>query len=143
MAATTASSSAARAGLSRGTEAPAPLRRDELLAFLVEQLARARGCPSYKEMGIAVGVSETRARQLVDQLVKIGIVGRTPGLQRNLVIRDVTHAREIVVEAFRRIGGMAAAPLGELIGHCAQAQLPIVAVLEHKPEHDVDASRAA
>lgn len=111
-----------------------PLRREELLAFIVEQLARGHGCPSYKEMGIAIGVSETRARQLVAQLVAAGIVGRTAGLQRNLVLRDVTLARRIVVEVFRRIGGMAAAPLGELVGHCSQTQLPIVAVLTHRAE---------
>jgi hypothetical protein len=37
---------------------------------------------------------------------------------------------------------MAAAPLGDLVGHCAQAQLPIVAVLEHIPNHDGDRSAA-
>lgn len=115
------------------TVTAAPLRREELLAFLVEQLARGRGCPTYAEMGQAMGVAETRARQLVDQLVSIGIVEKTPGRQRNLIIRDVTLAREIVVQVFRKIGGLAAAPLGELMGHCAQAQLPIVAVLEHTP----------
>lgn len=116
----------------------APLRREEVLAFIIEQLARGRGCPTYKEIGFAVDVSETRARQLVDQLVKLGIIERTPGLQRNLVVRDVTMAREIVVETFRRIGGLAAAPLGDLIGHCSQAQLPIVAVLEHIPDDHGD-----
>lgn len=137
MAATTATLSAAATGLSRSV-AHAPLRREEVLAFVIEQFARGRGCPSYKEIGEGVGVSETRARQLVDQLVAVGIIGKTPGLQRNLVIRDVTHAREIVVEVFRRIGGMAAAPLGTLIGACAQEQLPIVAVLTHVPEDDGD-----
>jgi DNA-binding MarR family transcriptional regulator len=119
-----------------------PLRREEVLAFIVERLARGRGCPSYKEIGEEVGVSQTRARQLVDQLVNAKVLERTAGLQRNLVVRDVTHAREIVVEVFRRIGGMAAAPLGDLVGHCAQAQLPIVAVLEHIPNHDGDRSAA-
>lgn len=137
MAATTAALPPKLSGLGRSAVLT-PLRREEVLAFIVERLARGRGCPSYKEIGEAVGVSQTRARQLVDQLVEANVLERTAGLQRNLVVRDVTHAREIVIEVFRRIGGMAAAPLGELVGHCAQAQLPIVAVLEHKPEDDGD-----
>ncbi len=141
MAATTATLPPALTGLSRSA-AVNPLRREEVLAFIVERLARGRGCPSYKEIGEAVGVSQTRARQLVDQLVAAKVLERTAGLQRNLVVRDVTHAREIVVEVFRRIGGMAAAPLGDLVGPCAQAQLPIVAVLKHIPEHDADAPPA-
>ncbi|MCC2978896.1 hypothetical protein [Sphingomonas sp. IC4-52] len=137
MGATTAAVPPASSGLSR-TAARAPLRREEVFAFIVERLARGLGCPSYKEIGEAVGVSETRARQLVDQLVAAKVIGRTAGLQRNLVVIDVTHAREIVVEVFRRIGGMAAAPLGELMGYCGHAQLPIVAVLQHVPENDGD-----
>ena len=142
MAATTAVLPSALTGPGRRA-ALKPRRREEVLAFIVERLARGQGCPSIKEIGEAVGVSETRARQLVEQLVKAKIIGRTAGLQRNLVVRDVTHAREIVVEVFRRIGGMAAAPLGDLVGHCAQAQLPIVAVLEHIAEHDDDLSGTA
>jgi hypothetical protein len=141
MAATTATSPPALTGLSRGVTRK-PLRREEVLAFILEQLARGRGCPSFKEIGDAVGVKETRARQLVDELIKLKIIGRTTGLQRNLVVRDVTHAREIFVEVFRRLGGTAAAPLGDLVGPCAQAQLPIVAVLEHIAEHDADAPPA-
>lgn len=130
------------AGLSR---APVhkPLRREEVLAFVLEQLAQGRPCPTFKEIGEAVGVKETRARQLVDQLIKLGIIGRTTGLQRNLVVRDVTLAREIVVQVLRRIGAMAAAPLGEFFGTCAQSQLPIVAVLSHIPHHDGDRSPGA
>ncbi len=139
MAATTATLPPALTGLSRGVTGK-PLRREEVLAFVLEQLASGRGCPSFKEIGDAVGVKETRARQLVDQLVEIGIIGRTAGLQRNLVIRDVTLARAIAVQVFRRIGGFAADPLGELVGPCAQAQLPIVAVLQHIPEDDRDRS---
>lgn len=116
------------------TSARAPLRREELLAFIVERLARGQACPSYAEMGRAIGVSETRARQLVDQLIRDGVIRRTTGLQRNLVLRDVTHCREVVTEALRRANWQAADPRGELLGHCAIAQLPIVAVLGHVPD---------
>lgn len=117
-----------------GEQGTARFRRDEVLAFVIDRLSRGRGCPTFREIGDAVGISQTRARQLVDQLVAAKILERTTGLQRNLIVRDVTYARQIVVQAFRRTGGVAAAPLGELVGHCAQAQLPIVAVLKHIPE---------
>lgn len=115
--------------------ARAPLRREELLAFIVERLARGQGCPSYLEMGQAIGVSETRARQLVDQLIAVGVVRRTAGLQRNLVICDVTQCRAIVVEALRRAGWASADPIGGLVDPCANAQLPIIAVLGHVPDN--------
>ncbi len=142
MAATTGILPPELVGLSR-SPVQKPLRREEVLAFVLEQLAQGRPCPTFKEIGDAVGVKETRARQLVDQLIRLKIIGRTTGLQRNLMVIDVTLARDIVVQVFRRIGGMAAAPLGELVGPCPQAQLPIVAVLEHIPDHDGDRSAAA
>lgn len=143
MAATTVTSPPEAAGLSR-ISVRKPLRREQVLAFVLEQLAQGRPCPTFKEIGEAVGVKETRARQLVEQLIELKIIGRTTGLQRNLMVIDVTLARDIVVQVFRRIGGMAAAPLGELVGApCAQAQLPIVAVLEHIPYYDGDRSAAA
>lgn len=130
------------------TIARAPLRREELLAFIVERLARGQACPSYAEMGSAIGVSSTRARQLIDQLVRDGVIRRTTGLQRNLVICDVTYCRQIVTEALRRANWQAADPVGNLVGPCAIAQLPIVAVLGHVPDdsgvpHATSITRAA
>lgn len=115
--------------------ARAPLRREELLAFIVERLARGQGCPSQLEMSEALKISETRIRQLVDQLIAKGVVRRTPGSQRNLVICDVTQCRAIVVEALRRAGWASADPVAGLIDPYANAQLPIVAVLGHVPDN--------
>ena len=114
----------------------APRRRDQALAFIVEQIARYGACPTLDEIGDALKVSKPRARELVDQLVRDGLIERRPGAQRNLRVRDLTHCRSVLEVALRNLGWQAAEPMGELQPPLTNVQLPMLPPFEHLPELD-------
>ena len=114
----------------------APPRRDEALAFIIERIVRFGGSPTYDEIaqGMQPPVKETRAKQLVAQLISRGIVGRTPGAARGLYIRDVAGARLILDHTLLRLGFPTAVPLGALQQPCLDRQLPRLPEITYLPE---------
>ena len=109
-------------------------RRYEALAYIVEQLVRTGHSPTYDEIGDALGVKKTRARELVDQLIGEQIVDRPAGKHRSFVIRDVTHSRAILVGLLNRLGWVDALPSGELAQPRTYEQLPMLPPFEHLPD---------
>lgn len=112
----------------------APRRRDEVLAFIMQCLVKNRVSPTLEEIAAGVGISKSRARQLVDQLVQARILAKTPGAQRNLIVRDITHARELLVQALNELGGTTALPMGEIQQPCPNVQLPKLLDIRHLPD---------
>jgi SOS-response transcriptional repressor LexA len=115
---------------------PAPARRDQVLAFIVDRIVRTGTSPTFDEIGLALQFSSSRAKQLVDQLVKRGVIEKTPGAQRNLRVRDVTQSRTIVAEALRGIGWIPSGPMAPLPGDLPNGQLPMLPPFEHFPDID-------
>ena len=113
---------------------PAPRRRDEALAFIIDRLVKTGIAPSYDEIGRQLRVSKARARFLVEQLITEKVLEKTPGAQRALRVRDVVHARAIAGEFARRLGWIVAAPLGELQPPFPHVHLPMLPEFEHLPE---------
>jgi DNA-binding MarR family transcriptional regulator len=112
----------------------APPRRDQALAYIIERIARSGVSPTLEEIGLHLGVSRPRAGQLVDQLVERGLIERTIGTQRNLRVRDVTHARSLLEDALRRLGWSAAIPMGEMQPPFPLGKLPVLPPFEHLPD---------
>lgn len=113
---------------------PAPRRRDEALAYIIERISRGCACPSGPEIARALHVSDTRAKQLVAQLIREGVIEKTPGAQRSLRVRDVAAAREQLGTVLSRLGWTAAVPMGVLSSPFPQKQLPMLPPLEHLPD---------
>ncbi len=119
--------------------APAP-RREEALAFIVDRIARSGISPSYDEIGNAMTprVGKTRARQLVNQLIGIGVIERDPGSQRGIRIRDVVRCRAMIEAALGMTGWWHSYPLGSMQPPtpCTNEQLPLMPAFEHFPDVD-------
>lgn len=112
----------------------APHRRDQVLALIIERIARSGTSPSYPEISRALSISETRAKQLVAQLIKLGAVERTPGEVRGLRVRDVAGSRAELEQVLRRLGWVTAAPMGNLEAPFPNGQLPVLPPFEHLPD---------
>lgn len=91
-------------------------RRDDALAFIIEQIARYGICPSYGEIGRHLELSVTRIRQLVQQLVDEGAVERVPGAKRQFRVRDMAASRDMLGQALQRLGWVQAPAMGALQG---------------------------
>lgn len=117
---------------------PAPLRREQVLAFIVESLARDGRSPSVREIARALEIGNTRVKQLIGQLVEAGQLEKRPGTHGGLVVRDVAGARVLVKEALRALGFIDEAELAHRRGvwGCPDGQLPIIAAIEHHPGVD-------
>lgn len=120
-------------------------RREDALAFIVDELASKGASPTYEELAKALGVSKTRARQLVDQLIALGVLEKVPGALRALRIRDVVRARQLLAEFAGLLGWTVAGPLGALEipdtprrrgKPCPRVQLPVLPPFEHLPDPD-------
>lgn len=111
----------------------APIRRDEVLAFVMERLVRDRVSPTAGEIAAHFGFSEARAKQLVKQLIELRRLERTPGAKRGLRVVDVAETRHLLQDVMRALGWVAAEPMGPLEAF-PNSQLPLVAVLDHIPE---------
>ncbi|WP_267419177.1 hypothetical protein [Sphingomonas sp. GC_Shp_1] len=110
----------------------APPRRIEALAYIVERIQRSGTSPSYGEIGLALEprVVRTRARQLVDQLVELGLIERPPASRRGIRIRDLARCRQVIGEALGQRGCWIAQPLGALQPpHCTIEQLPLLPLI--------------
>ena len=117
--------------------APVPRRRDEALAFIIDRLVKTGTSPSYEELGRQLGVSKVRAQELVRQLIADGVIEKTSGAQRALRVRDVVHARAIVVEFARSLGWTVAVPMGATVPPpFPHVHLPMLPPFEHLPDVD-------
>lgn len=111
-----------------------PPRRDEALAYIIDRLVRTGTSPSYEELGRAIGVSKTRAGELVNQLIAYGFIEKVPGAIRALRVRDVVQSRGIVEQFVRSLGWAVAEPLGDLQQPLSNVQLPTLSPFTHLPE---------
>lgn len=83
---------------------PAPRRRDQALAFVMERLVRDRRSPTLVEIARELKISVTRVKALLEQLEKAGIIERKRGVQRGIVVRDVTQTRVLLTEIIDELG---------------------------------------
>jgi SOS-response transcriptional repressor LexA len=109
-------------------------RRDQVLAYVVEWIARWRTSPTFADIGRGLDMSESRAKQLVKQLVQRGVLEQTPGAARSLRVRDVAGARVALEHVLRNLGWTAAEPMGDLQVPYPDRQLPISPPFEHLPD---------
>lgn len=123
-----------------GAHAPitAPPRREEALAYIIDRIVRTRTSPSYDEIARAMQppVERSRARQLVNQLVRQGLIEREPGSQRGIRIRDLVACRALIDDALGRSGWHHAWMLGPLEppAYSTQVQLPTSPPFRHLPD---------
>ena len=107
-------------------------RRIEALAYIMQRIERSGISPSYGEIGRAMRprIASTRVRNLVDQLVRIGVIERDTGARRGIRIRDAHRCRVLIADALGRHGWAHAHPLGHLIVHpCTNQHLPIIPLI--------------
>ncbi|OWK32280.1 LexA family protein [Sphingomonas mucosissima] len=112
------------------------LRRDQVLAFIIERIARFGVSPTYEEISAELAVSPSRSKELVAQLIERGIVEKTPGGQRSLRVRDVAGSRNALEAVMRKLGWITAEPMGGLQQPFPNGQLPMVPPFEHLPDVD-------
>lgn len=111
-----------------------PLKRDLVLAFIMNSLTREHVSPTLDEIGIALGFGKGRAKQLVDELVERGFVIRTYGAVRNLRIVDVARTRNYLLHRLQGFGMTVAEPLGDLQSPYTDVQLPKPIRIRHLPD---------
>lgn len=107
-------------------------RRVEALAYIIERIQRSGTSPSYGEIGRALRptVVPSRARQLVDQLVELGVIERPPASRRGIRIRDLQRCREMIDDALGRKGWVHSKPLGSLEHPSTFEHLPVLPLIE-------------
>lgn len=113
---------------------PTAPRRYEALAFIMQQIVQTGTCPSIVEIGEGIGVQRTRARELMAQLCREGIIDRVPGKKRSFRVRDVVRSRMILEDVLRNLGWSVAMPLGSLSTPRPNEQLPMLPPFEHLPD---------
>lgn len=116
--------------------APAPPRRVEALAYIVERIQRSGTSPSYGEIGRAMRprVEQTRVRQYVEQLIVLGVIERPAASRRGIRIRDLALCRQMIEQALGLNGWHHAAPLGQLEPPpCTIEQLPLLPLIVDDP----------
>lgn len=113
-------------------------RRDQVLAFVIERIVRTGTSPTLDEIadGLVPRVSKARAQELVEQLVRAGLLQRVPGSVRNLRVCGVDECRIVLLEAMRRLGWSESAPMGDLQQPPTSVQLPLIAPFEDLPDPD-------
>lgn len=119
-----------------GRSLTAAPRRIEALAFIIERIQRSGISPSYGEIGQALRpqVDKSRARQLVDQLVTLGVIERPPASRRGIRIRDLVRCRELIDEALGAKGWHHSKPLGWLQSPSTFEHLPVLPLIELPPD---------
>lgn len=111
-------------------------RRVEALAYIIERIQRSGTSPSYGETGRALRptVVPSRARQLVDQLVELGVIERPPASRRGIRIRNLQRCREMIDDALGRKGWVHSKPLGYLEHPSTFEHLPVLPLIELIPD---------
>ncbi|MEZ0495417.1 hypothetical protein [Sphingomonas sp. IW22] len=91
------------------------------------------------DIAIGLQVSKTRARQLVDQLTIDGLIQRLAGAQRAIVVPGL--ARRIAIEQLRKEGFVVNEDVFKIEPpDLPKEQLPLVAIIDHDPDHHDDSS---
>lgn len=108
-------------------------RKAQVLAFVTEQLVHTGRSPSLDEIARKLGVAKSRARDLVKALRHDGLVEQVPGAQRALTVPGLQ--RQIAIEQLRRCGYVVDEDVLR-IAPSTPVRLPIVAVIEHRPDDD-------
>ena len=70
-------------------------RKAQLLEFILAHFEERGFAPTIRGMAQGIGVSATRAAQLVDKLVAEGIVRHVPGMARTLTVDRAAAARSL------------------------------------------------
>lgn len=111
-------------------------RRIEALAYIIERIQRTGTSPSYGEIGLALRptVVPSRAAQLVDQLVALGVIDRPLASRRGIRIRDLQRCREMIDEALGRTGWTHSKALGDLQYPSTFEHLPVLPLIELTPD---------
>lgn len=116
-------------------EPSAPLRRDQVLAYIIECIVRYRAAPTYNEISRALDMSENRAKELVAQLISRGFLEKVPGATRGLRVRDVTGSRIVLDDVLRQLGWIASDPMGDLRhAPLPDSRLTLIPPFEHLPD---------
>lgn len=102
-----------------------PLRRDQVLAYIIEHSARHGTSPTLAEIGQHLdGISQPRVRELVGQLIKTGGLTKTAGSQRNLRVNDVPNANRHLNDVLRRLKWTVADPMKPIDAPLPHERLP-------------------
>jgi SOS-response transcriptional repressor LexA len=126
--------------MSGDSQQPVLLRRDQALAYIIEHIVRHQSSPTLDEIGLALGgISKKRVSELIEQLIVLKSIEKTPGKQRNLRVCDVAACRQHLTEALRRLRWTPASPLGSLEPP-PQGKLPRVPRLGQRPGNPGEAS---
>lgn len=115
---------------------PAPLRRDQALAFIIERIVRTGNSPSFGDIARELKVSHTRSKQLVAQLIEDGTIEKTPGAQRSFRVRDLAASRSHLDQALRRLGWHTANPMSSMQPPFPEGQLSMLPPFEHLSDVD-------
>jgi SOS-response transcriptional repressor LexA len=121
----------------QGIARPAVPRRVEALCFILQRIRTTGTSPSYEEIGRAMNphVQQSRARQYVEQLVKLGVIGRDPASRRGIKIMNHALCRHLIDEALGAQGWFHAPELGKLEPPpYTFQQLPKLPPFEHLPD---------
>lgn len=111
-------------------------RRFEALAYIIERIERTYTSPSFGEIGGAMNppVSEARARQYVDQLVRLELLERPIASRRGIRVPDLARCRGILAQVLGLHDWRVAQPLGELTAPpYTSEQLPLLPLIRHHP----------
>lgn len=108
-------------------------RKAQAYAFIRHYIMTMGHSPSIGDVAKALGVGPTRAKALVHQLSKEKAIERAPGAQRAISIPGLFDA--LVKDRLRRDGWRVDREDIELFTACPQGHLPLVAILEHIPDH--------
>lgn len=92
--------------------------------------------PSTPEIARALKISDTRAKQLIAQLISEGAMERTYGAHRGLRVRDMAQSRRELGEALRRLGWTTSEPMSALSATFPDRQVPLLPPFEHLPDLD-------
>lgn len=112
-------------------------RKAQALAFITDYLLRSGHSPSVGDIAGALGVSHTRAKELVRQLSGDGAIVRAPGAQRAISVPGLTSSA--VLERLRAEGWRVNPETRTLLppGSFPQGHLPLVPDLDHLPSIEI------
>lgn len=103
---------------------------------MVERIVRDGTSPTIPEIARALAISDTRAKQLVTQLVQEGALERTYGAHRGLRVCDMVRSRVEMGEALRRLGWSTPATINAAFPAFPNRQVPLLPPFEHLPDLD-------
>ncbi|WP_230630665.1 hypothetical protein [Sphingomonas sp. Leaf37] len=109
-----------------------PSRKQQAYEFIKRYILREGRSPAMNEIAMALGVSDTRAKALVRKLSLDQMISRSAGAQRGISIPGLMEqhiAERLRAAGVRMDSDFDAVPL-------PQGHLPLVAIIEHVPDHN-------